>query len=222
MSTAINEIRELLSDQNNFELASKCICATIEAVKGSHKYINTSNIEEVVMEIYDKKSLKYPDIVRRSQALSRLPLLIEPLVQAAMREQIRTAGYLTVPADGSNGNRDIFSDAIIDKYEISAQQTYKEHGKHSAELFIEPRGELQKTFARYGCDKFYFIVRLKSHEEDLYFCIDDDENVENIFQGIFLSMGEFPDVDEIEGLVRHLVSKPNPNLLIDLLRYSDS
>lgn len=222
MSTAINEIRDLLSDQNNFELASKCICATIEAVKGNYKYINTSNIEEVVMEIYDKKSLKYPDIVRRSQALSRLPLLIEPLVQAAMREQIRTAGYLTIPIDGSNGNRNLFSNAIIDKYEISAQQAYKEHGIPNAEFNIEPMGELKEAFARYNCSRIYFVVRLESHQEDLYFCIDDDERVEDIFQGTFLSMGEFPDADEIEGLVRHIESTPNPNLLIDMLRYSGS
>lgn len=226
MSKEQEIIKRIFDASPDFLATSDVICGVLEAVKEECRYIETAKIDALIIEEHEKRNLPHPGIVRRTRAIDQLPELIEPLIIAAMKDQISSVGELCIPPRDDedddyviNDDGDVFSKDVIERYGVCSQETLKPEGYDEAEMTISLAGKLLRLFESYGCEKIYFTVRLYADEDDMHLVIDDVHDVDNMFRNISLHVIEYPQADDVERLVEYLKAHPNPNLLIHAIKY---
>ena len=212
-------IENLIRCHPDFELISKCVCDTIEAIKEENRYLDTGEIERIIKNERVKRGLPVPAVIRRSESLNWLPRLIEPLLRASLIEQIDEKGFFCIPCDNHNGNNDVFLSEIICKYGLSANSAWKNIGNEYAEMHLMPTGNLSKIFKKFNCEYLYFRVMIESHEDDAFLEIDDTKEINWRLHDISIGIDAYPAADDVEELASYLDKNPNKYLSFHMLKY---
>ena len=226
MSKEQEIIGSLLSTSADFLATSNLICSVLEAVREECRYADTKNIDACLIEEHEKRGLPHPEVIRRTNALKQLPDLIKPLIKAAMKDQIISAGELCVPARDDvdddyvvNEDFNVFSKEVIDRYGICSGDAWKPEGYDMAEMQIHTAGELKELFERHGCGQIDFEISMEADENELQLVVENMGYVDHLFDYITMHVREYPLADEVEKLVEHMKNHPNPNLLIQAIKY---
>jgi len=219
-------IRNLLNSSADFLATSEVICKVLEAVKEECRHAYTEKIDALIIDEHEKRNLPHPDIIRRTKALKELPDLVKPLIKAAMRDQIASVGELCVPARDDvdddypvNEDFNVFSREVIERYGICSGDASKPEGYDMAELTLHTAGELKELFDRHGCGEISFEISMEADQDELQLVVDSIGSVDYLFGHVYIDVASYPKADGIESLIAHMKKHPNPNLLIQAIKY---
>ena len=219
-------IGDLLNSSSDFLATSEMICKVLEAVKEECRHADTKKIDALIINEHEKRNLPHPDIIRRTNALKELPDLVKPLIKAAMKDQITSVGELCVPGRDDvdddypvNEDFNVFSKEVIERYGIRSGDAWKPEGYDMAEMTLHTAGELKALFEKHGSGDISFEISIEADEEELQLVIDSVESVDYLFDYVHMHVGTYPKADEIENLIAHMKKHPNPNLLIQSIKY---
>lgn len=219
-------IGDLLNSSSDFIATSEMICKVLEAVKEECRYADTKKIDELIITEHEKRNLPHPDIMRRTNALKELPDLVKPLIKAAMIDQIASVGELCVPGRDDVGddypvNEDfnVFSKEVIERYGICSGDAWKPEGYDMAEMTLHTAGELKELFEKHGCGEISFEISMEADEDELQLVVDSIGSVDHLFGHVHMHVGSYPSANQIENLIDHMKKHPNPNLLIQSIKY---
>jgi hypothetical protein len=224
-------IKDLIKSSNDFELTSQIICRVLDAIKEEDEDARVDGIYATLIAEHDKRKLPHPEVARRAKALEQLPDLIKPLIIAAITDQIKSVGEVSIPArreednhDGDfviNENEDVFSEQVIARYGICCRVSQKPEGYDEAEMKISMAGILKSLFDSHGCGDIYFTVRLEAEEHENELILDDAFGLEYIFRRIAMHIKAQPHADNVEKLVEHLKTHLSRCLLLQTIKYSE-
>ena len=219
-------IGDLLNSSSDFLATSEMICKVLEAVKEECRHADTKKIDELIINEHEKRNLPHPDIMRRTRALHELPDLIKPLIIAAIKDQIHSTGELCIPAREDedddyviNDEFNVFSKNVINRWGVCSGDAYKHEGYDRAELTIHPASGLKELFEKYGCGEISFEISMEAEQDETELVLTNECGVDYLVGYVLMHVEKYPQADEVEKLVEHMKNHPNPNLLIQAIKY---